>query len=191
MKRAGHLLLYVAIVAGGFHQALAQPSAKSDSPRVAATAPAKILLSAHRGDATILTISHQDSDTAAVTFRIELDDAIESCLREPPPDDIKPAEVARCAKQVMDLNAGKQTKRRAMCSKNTVYTEFGNYSLVGTGEPQSSGEGKKMIRTNWKDHRNEQIVDNSTAARTDAMLSTFQILCPSAYKAKFDGYDAY
>ncbi|GLH75953.1 hypothetical protein SSBR45G_08610 [Bradyrhizobium sp. SSBR45G] len=191
MKQARRLLLVVAIVAGGFHQALAQPPARSESPRAADKAPAKILLSAHRGDATILTLSDLDSDTAAVTFRIELDDAIESCLREPPPDDIKPAEVARCAKQVMDLNAGKQIKRRAMCSKNTVYTEFGNFSLVGTGEPESSGEGKKMIRTNWKDHRNEQIVDNSTAARTDAMLSTFAVLCPAAYKAKFDGYHVY
>ncbi|MGC2780883.1 MAG: hypothetical protein WA418_35140 [Bradyrhizobium sp.] len=194
MKRAGRLLLVVAIVAGSFHQALAQSPAKSDSPRTAdAKAPAKILVSSHRGDATILTLSDVDSDTAAVTFRIELDDAIESCLREPPPDDIKPADVARCAKQVMDLDAGKQTKRRAMCSmcsKNTVYTEFGNFSLVGTGEPESS-EGKKMIRTGWKDHRNDQIVGNSTASRTDAMLSTFRILCPSVYKAKFDGCYAY
>ncbi|WP_316170142.1 hypothetical protein [Bradyrhizobium sp. SZCCHNRI1058] len=191
MKRVGRWLLVAAIVAGSFHQALAQPPAKSEGQRTAASAPAKILLTSHRGDATILTVSDPDSDSAAVTFRIELDDAIESCLREPPPDDIKPAEVARCAKQVMDLNAGKQTKRRAMCSKNTVYTEFGNFSLVGTGEPESSGEGKKMIRTDWKDHRNEQIVGNSTASRTDAMLSTFQVLCPSAYKAKFDGYFVY
>ena len=185
-------MLVVGIVAGGLRQARAQPPAKSESPRAAvAKAPTKILVSSHRGDATILTLSDLDSDTAAVTFRIELDDAIESCLRDPPPDDIKPAEVARCAKQVMDLNAGKQIKRRAMCSKNTVYTEFGNFSLVGAGEPESSGEGNKMIRTNWKDHRNEQIVDNSTAARTDAMLSTFAVLCPAAYKAKFDGYHAY
>ena len=125
-----------------------------------------------------------------MTFRIELDDAIESCLREPPPDDIKPAEVARCAKQVMALNAGKQLKRRAMCSKNTVYMEFGNYSLVGTGEPESS-EGKKIIRTDWKDHRTEQIVGSSTFSRMDAMLKAFEVLCPAAYKAKFDGYFAY
>jgi hypothetical protein len=191
VKQAGRWLLVVAIVAGSFYQALAQPPAKSESPGVAAKAPAKILLSSHRGDATILTLSDIDSDTAAVTFRIELDDAIESCLREPPPEDIKPTEVARCAKQVLDLNAGKQIKRRAMCSKNTVYTEFGNFSLVGTGEPESSGEGRKMIRTDWKDHRNEQIVGNSTASRTDALLKTFEILCPSAYKTKFDGYYAY
>lgn len=192
MKRAGRWLLVVAIVAGSFHQVPAQPPAKSDSPRTAdAKAPAKILISSHRGDATILTLSDVDSDTAAVTFRVDLDDAIESCLREPPPDDIKPAEVARCAKQVMDLNAGKQTTRRAMCSKNTVYTEFGNYSLVGTGEPEPSGEGKKMIRTDWKNHRDEKIIGNCTACRTPEIVNTFAVLCPAAYKAKFDGYYAY
>ncbi|WP_316177900.1 MULTISPECIES: hypothetical protein [unclassified Bradyrhizobium] len=191
MKQAGRWLLVVAIVAGSFHQALAQPPAKSEGPRTAASPPAKILLSSHRGDATILTLSDVDSDSAAVTFRIELDDAIESCLREPPPDDIKPAEVARCAKQVMGLNAGKQLKRRAMCSKNTVYTEFGNYSLVGTGEPEPGEAGKKMIRTDWKDHRNEQIIGNCSGCKTPEIVNTFAVLCPAAYKAKFEGYFVY
>ncbi|WP_257165020.1 hypothetical protein [Bradyrhizobium sp. SRS-191] len=192
MKQAGRWLLVVAMVAGSFHQALAQPPAKSEGPRTAASAPAKILLSSHRGDATILTLSDPDSDKAEVSFRIELDDAIERCLREPPPDDINPAEVARCAKQVMDLNDGKPSKRRAMCSKNTVYTEFGNYSLVGTGEPQSNGEGnKKSIRTDWKDHRNDKIVGNCSACRTPEIINTFEVLCPAAYKAKFDGFAAY
>ncbi|CCD85726.1 exported protein of unknown function [Bradyrhizobium sp. ORS 285] len=196
MKQSWRWLLVVAILAGSFHQALAQPTARSEGrsegPRSAASAPAKILLSSHRGDATILTLSDPDSDKAEVTFRIELDDAIERCLREPPPDDINPAEVARCAKQVMDLNDGKPSKRRAMCSKNTVYTEFGNYSLVGTGEPQSNGEGnKKSIRTDWKDHRNEKIVGNCSACRTPEIINTFEVLCPATYKAKFDGFAAY
>ncbi|WP_315779140.1 MULTISPECIES: hypothetical protein [unclassified Bradyrhizobium] len=184
-------LLAFALMAGSVSSALAQPPAKPEQGAVSPGAPAKILLSSHRGDATILTRTDPDSDSAAVTFRIELDDAIESCLREPPPDDIKPAEVARCAKQMMDINAGKQLKRRAMCSKNTVYTEFGNYSLVGTGEPERSGEGKTMIRTDWKDHRNEKIIGNCTACRTLEIINTFEVLCPAAYKAKFEGHHVY
>ena len=61
VNRAGRLLLVVGIVAGSFHQAWAQPPAKSESPRAAAKAPTKILLSSHRGDATILALSDPDT----------------------------------------------------------------------------------------------------------------------------------
>ena len=153
-------------------------------------APSKILISDHAGDATILSLYGVDTDGAAVTFQVELDDAIEGCLREPPPDQINPQEVAACAKRVMERMAGKQSKRRAMCSKNTVYTEFGNFSLVNT-EKTEPVDGQKMMRTDWKDHRNDRIVGNCSACKTPEMLSTFQVLCPSAYKAQFEGFHAY
>ena len=180
------------ISVAGICLALAQGPAKTASPTDAAPkTPTKILISSHRGDATILSLSEPDSNNAVAIFRIELDDAIEECLREPPPDQIDPKQVARCAKQVMDQAAGKQLKRRAMCSKNTIYAEFGHYSLVGTGEPEAEGEGQKMIRTDWKDHRDEKIVGNCSACKTPEILNTFQVLCPTAYKAKFGDYHAY
>jgi hypothetical protein len=81
-----------------------------------------------------------------------------------------------------------------MCSKSTIYTEFGNYSMVNSEkEAESIIDGKpyRPNRTDWKDHRNEEIVGNCSGCGTPQLIDTFKILCPASFAAYFDGYTPY
>jgi len=157
----------------------------------------KILLSSHVGSATVISLTGVNSEHARVTFRRELDDAIEDCARNMglgQNDDVDASKVSRCAVKELAEQKGRIDKRSANCPRNTIYTEFGNYSLVNwEKEPESSIEGKpyRPMRTDWKDHRNEQIIGNCSGCGTPQIMDTFQILCPRTYHNLFDGYDAY
>ncbi len=155
-----------------------------DGGRPSGPSPTKILLGPHLGDATIVSLERVNSDRAVVTFRRELDDEIEMCAREHP--DYNPSQLAACA------NAGMRHRptlvRRGYCSGNTLYTEFGSYSLVGHERETASNFGEKLyrpIRTDWKDHRTEQVVGNCSACNTPQLLSTFRVLCPKRYDELF------
>src|SRR5258707_15895830 len=87
---------------------------------------------------------------------------------------------------------GRIYKRRALCFKSTIYTEFGNYSMINTekeSETVIDGKPYRPIRTDWKNHRNEEIVGNCSGCNTPQMLDTFKVLCPASYAAYFAGYD--
>lgn len=92
-------------------------------------ADGKILLGPHSGDATIVTIAGVNSDRAVVKFRRELDDEVEDCVREGGEGTNSQA-VARCVKEGMAREANHTYTRRAFCSRLTLYTEFGNFSMV-------------------------------------------------------------
>ncbi|MEW6642632.1 MAG: hypothetical protein AB1586_19155 [Pseudomonadota bacterium] len=153
----------------------------------------KILLGDHVGDATIITLEHPDTENAVALFRRELDDLVEDCNRNAVPgeDDIADAqEVVTCVRQRLQGRTEQLTKRRARCAINTIYTEFGNYTLVDIHVKEQK-DGQPLIDTDWKDHRDEKIVGNCSACRTPEIISTFKMLCPTAYKAKFDGASVY
>lgn len=159
--------------------------------------PLKISVGAHAGDATVLKLERPDTDNVVAYFRRELDDLVEDCTRNIPPDEngvVDSQKVASCVKDASRRENGHVYKRRARCSIATIYTEFGNFTMVHTEkETESNSEGKKYkpIRTDWKDHRTEQLAGNCSGCNTPQMLSTFQVLCPAAYKSYFDGLDPY
>lgn len=163
------------------------------APTTHAVAGGKILFGPHSGDATVVAITGVNSDRAEVNFLRELDDEIEDCVREGG----KPADsqaVARCVKQGMAREAGHVYRRRAFCSRLTLYTEFGNYSMVNhereTGSTEN-GKPYRPVRTDWKDHRTDQIVGNCNACNTPQLLSTLKVLCPVKYDEMFAGSDPY
>lgn len=150
----------------------------------------KILVGPRAGHATILSISDINSDNAIVTFRRDFEDSVESCVRNIAPDggSIDSDRVARCIRA--DQASARIMRRRAFCSRNTVYTELGNYSLVNVEKSETALDGKpdKSARTDWKDHRNEQIIGNCSACGTPVILDTFRVLCPRAYRLWFEDY---
>jgi hypothetical protein len=166
---------------------------------IAAAAPAsaeKINVGEHLGDATIVSIAAVDSDRAWVSFRRELDDSMEYCARnlalgeEGGADQNK---VNQCAKDEQNSENGKTYERSAICSKKTVETEFGDFSLVKwEKEEPITYDGKKHrpIRTDWK-NKNGEIVGNCSACNTSQIIDTFRVLCPASYRKLFDGYEPY
>jgi len=149
----------------------------------------KILLGQHTGDATVITLEHPDTENATVLFRRELDDIVEDCNRNAVPreNDLADArEVVACVRERMQHHTDQLTKRRARCAINTIYTDFGNYTLVG-----SHVKGENSVQTDWKDHRTDKIVENCSACKTSEMISTYKVLCPIAYRARFEGMIPY
>lgn len=138
----------------------------------------KILLGPHSGDATIVAIDGINSDKAVVKFRRELDDEVEDCVREGG-DGADSQAVARCVKEGMAREAGHVYIRRAYCSRLTLYPEFGNYSMVNHERETSSTQDSKPyrpVRTDWKDHRTDEIVGNCSACNTPQLISTLKVL---------------
>lgn len=162
-----------------------------------ASKSAKILFGPHAGDATIISLTGVDTDNAVALFRRELDDLIEDCARNlgfKEAGDVDARKVSDCAKEEIREENGRIYKRRALCSKSTIYTEFGNYSMINTEKESDSvfdGKPYRPIRTDWKDHRTEALAGNCSGCGTPQMLNTFKVLCPAAYSAYFDGYDPY
>jgi hypothetical protein len=157
----------------------------------------KILLSSHIGNATILSLTGVDTGQAVVKFTRKLDDLIEDCTREFGTNGdgtVDSAKVADCASQGQKQEHGRVWTRRAVCPRITLYTEFGNYSLIDwVKEPDQEAHGRKWrpVRTNWKDHRNDQIIGNCGGCNTPQLIDTYRILCPASYKEAFDGRDPY
>ena len=157
----------------------------------------KILLGSHTGTATIVSLSGVDTGQAVVKFQRKLDDLIEDCSRNMAPNDegtINSTKVADCATFGLKQEHGKIGTRRALCPRNTLYTEFGNYSLIDwVKEPDQEFDGhvSHPVRTNWKDHRNDQIIGNCGGCNTPQLIDTYRILCPSWYRDAFGGRDPY
>jgi hypothetical protein len=151
----------------------------------------KILVGPHFGSGTILSISGINSDHAALAYRIETDDLVESCVRNTGNDGSKADSdlAAECTRKALNnprsiMNGTPRvTKRRAFCSRATIYTEFGNFSMVDHEKEPSVTDGRKpvMIRTDWKDHTTGEILSNGGASNTDVIIDTFRILCPKWY----------
>ena len=151
------------------------------APFLASTLPSqaqKIMVSSHIGDATIVSLTGVNSDRAAVTFRRELDDEVETCVREG-----QAASEAACAKMAKKSLDHRTATRRAYCSRATLYTEFGNYSMVAHELEVSTYDGKtsRMVRTDWKDHGTEKLIGNCGGCNTPQLIDTFRILCPKLY----------
>jgi hypothetical protein len=157
----------------------------------------KILLGTHIGSATITSLTGVDTGQAMVRFQRKLDDVVEDCSRNigANEDGTVPSEkVANCAKASLAEWEKKVLTRRAVCPRSTLYTEFGNYSLIGyvREEDQNMGDHTwRPVRTNWKNHRDDTIIGNCGGCNTPQLLDTYRILCPSWYKDAFDGRDPY
>lgn len=157
----------------------------------------KILLGSHIGSATIISLSGVDTGHAVVKFQRKLDDTIEDCARSFGTDEngnFDSEKVAGCATKKMQTEAGKIYTRRAVCPRNTLYTEFGNYSLIDwIKEKDEATDGRtwRPVRTNWKDHKDDQIIGNCGGCNTPQLIDTYRILCPSWYRDAFGGRDPY
>jgi len=159
---------------------------------VSARASEKILLGPHIGDATIISITGVNSDRAVVRFRREPDDEAETCAREH--SEAAPTEIAFCVKKALQAGRASVYTRRAFCSRSTLYTEFGNYSMVNSEKEEESiidGKPYRPIRTDWMDHRTGKIVGNCSACNTPQLIDTFKILCPVFYSQQFEGLEPY
>lgn len=149
----------------------------------------KILLGPHIGDATIVSLTGVDSDKAVAVFRRERDDIEEDCSRNLGE---RVSEVPRCVEKGLRDWAGKLWTRRAWCSRSTIYTEFGNFSMVNVQPEGPSGNGsKRLARTDWKNHRTERLAGNCSACNTPQMIDTFAKLCPSWADRLFSGLEPY
>jgi hypothetical protein len=157
----------------------------------------KILLGTHIGNATIVSLAGVDTSQAVVKFQRKLDDVVEECSRNvgANEDGTVPSEkVADCTKAGLAEREMKVLTRRAVCAHSTLYTEFGNYSLIDylREEDQKVGDQTwRPIRTNWKNHRDGKIVGNCSGCNTPQLLDTYRILCPSWYREAFGGRDPY
>lgn len=151
----------------------------------------KLALSSHGSTATVVSIKGADTDKAVVTLRIELDDAVEYCIRGYQSDKGESAtsdEIAKCTKESMQ-DRRPIAVRRAFCSRSTVYLEFGNFSLVG--QEIDKEPGSRVLRTKWMNHRTGEEATNDSVGQTAIILSTFEVLCPAQYAKVFGGYDPY
>jgi len=76
--------------------------------------------------------------------------------------------------------------RRANCGRSTLFMEFGNYTLIDYDQKENGS-----VRTNWKSHKDNTIIDHCTPCGTSLLVDTYRVLCPSRYKAAFDGLQPY
>lgn len=150
----------------------------------------KILVSPHSGSATILSLVGVDSDRAVVRFRWELDDYIEACSREQ--SEGTPRQIAACAKEYAAIDGEKIIARKAFCGRLTVYTEFGNFSMINHHRSTVDYDGKShcIVQGDWKDHITDQIVEPSSATNTSGINETLRILCPEQYYKIFQNCNA-
>jgi hypothetical protein len=149
----------------------------------------KILISDHIGDATIVMISGVDTGRAVVTFKREIDDIVEDCARNDYKNedgDISSDEVVKCTREGLKASGGEALIRRANCLRATLSMEFGNFSLIDYVKEEHG-----LVRTNWKNHKDNKMNENCSGCGTPELLDTYRVLCPSRYKAAFDGLHPY
>ena len=156
----------------------------------------KILLGTHIGDATVLSLTGVNTGQAVVKFQRKPDDVVEDCARNIGNEDgtVPPEKVANCTKAGVAEWGSKVLTRRAVCPRSTLYTEFGNFSLIDyvrEADQKMDDHTWRPVRTNWKNHRNDKIIGNCAGCNTPQLLDTYRILCPSWYKDAFDGRDPY
>jgi hypothetical protein len=158
-----------------------------------AQAAEKILLGPHIGHATIISITGLNSDNAIIRFRREPDDEAETCVREHP--EAPSTEIAACVKSALAGGPPRLLTRRAFCSRSTLYTEFGNYSMVNTEKEKETttidGKPYRPVRTDWMDHRTNALIGNCSACNTPVLIDTFKVLCPVFYSQLFVDGDPY
>ena len=157
-----------------------------------AVAQPKLALTPHGSGATIVSLKGADTDRAIAVLRVELDDAVEHCIRSNRGDEdaISSDKIAQCAKETM--RDWRPVTRRAFYARSTVYTEFGSFSLISKEiEAASTLDGKpyRPVRSNWKDHKTGEIRENSSVGGTSIILETFKALCPAQYAWWFKGYN--
>ena len=146
----------------------------------------KILLGPHIGDATIIRVIGADTKRAKVTFRRSIGDITETCARERGDSD----EVATCVEEsIADMKP--IYERRGNCQTRTLYTEFGDFSMVNFEFETSSELNYKPVRTDWKDHKTGEIVGNCGGCNTPQLVDTLRVLCPSLFKRLFVGANPY
>jgi hypothetical protein len=159
---------------------------------VAADNPTKILWSEHGGSATIVAKESVNTDHAVVAFRFEADDYAEDCARNA--SNVESSdEIAKCVKEGLTTGGGKIYLRGANCPKAEIWTEFGGFVLVNFNKNPFPGQSQsgKMIQTNWKDIKSGEIIGNSSAAGTYAIIDTYRTLCPVDFNKKFEGYHVF
>jgi hypothetical protein len=147
------------------------------APEVVQPRITKMLLGSHIGDATVLSITDLNGDKAVALLRREPEDSFEYCNREFYGNQ---SAVSKCLQSEKRDWGSKVVTRRAFCSRSTIYTEFGNYSMVNI-----ANEGS-LSRTDWKDHKTDRIVGNCSACNTPQLIDTFEKLCP-AWAARLFG----
>lgn len=150
----------------------------------------KIFVSSDLGDATVIQLVNPDGEKAQASFQREQDDVVDFCVRQTKKAQAS-TEVQRCTANA-SRDAEKVMTRRAFCSRLTIYTEFGNFSMVNheivAGRFIS---GKPAVRTDWKNHVTAEIVRNCQTCRTPEMLDTLRVLCPITYDNMFHGVNPY
>lgn len=162
-----------------------QKCGKGGSTRFSASSPIrtdKILWSSHMGNATVISVKGQDSDRAKVIFHRELDDEVETCVREHPREDDKESDIAAaCVREVAKVLNRQTTTRRADCSRATLYTEFGNFSMTSHTAEVREYNRQTMLRTDWKDHSTGKLIGNCGGCNTPRLIDTLRVLCPKLY----------
>lgn len=73
---------------------------------------------------------------------------------------------------------GRSFVRKAWCDRDTVYTEFGAYSMVLDRSSAVQNNGSLTLSLAWKEHRTERIFSGPEIGRLEALLWTFKVLCP-------------
>ena len=149
----------------------------------------KILLSSHIGNATIIKVIGTDTKHAKVTFRRSIGDITETCARETADKENEQFsdQVATCVEgSIADMKP--VYERRGNCQTRTLYTEFGNFSMINfVFEASSTDASYKPVRTDWKDHKTEEIIGNCGGCGTPQLIDTLRVLCPSLFKRLFSG----
>jgi hypothetical protein len=135
----------------------------------------KIMVGPHIGNASIITLRGINSSKAVVTFRRESEDHLETCTRE---SSKSPQQCMQDIKTDTRIN-----ERSANCPRATIYTEFGNFSMINHELEISrvSGKTTRLVRTDWKDHKTGQLVGNCSGCNTPIMIDTYRVLCPISF----------
>ncbi len=150
--------------------------------------PDKILISPAQGFATVVSVTGQDSDRANVVFRRATDDARDFCERDHFGQETA---IQSCVMRSMQEQAARTRTRRAFCSRHTIYTEFGNFSMVGLNQERFTSNGVTYVRTDWKSHRDDRLIGNCNGCGTVQILETFRLLCPREFGSLFPGVEPY
>ena len=56
---------------------------------------------------------------------------------------------------------------------------------------QTDNRQTRMIRTDWKNHRNEALIGNCSACGTPVVIETFRVLCPRQFQSLFGSSNVY
>lgn len=143
---------------------------KSDGP--------KILMGAHMGNGTVISISGQNTADAKAVFVRRSDDLDDDCERNA--DQSDPRGKARCISQAEKKEAGKSYMVMADCGKKTVSSLFaGQGGTFQLAKAKRDGTGDLLyIDTDWRDTSTGRLTGNCSACGTPHLESAISLLCP-------------